>query len=607
MRVANRPPSPHNTPPNTGSQYFDRRGEVNDLRQALRSGIAERDTEKLKDSIKKVIGYMTLGIDMSRLFSEMVMASQLGDLVQKKLVYLYITAYAEENSDLAILAINTLQKDIKDVDPSVRGLALRSLCSLHLPNGWEYFQPALSQGLSDPSGYVRKTAVMSLLKMKDYSEIDQFIPQILRLLSSDADANVVANCVAVLAEFHQLPSDKLSVYRLLNLFPSFSEYGKYLVMDKLLTRYFPESDDEMFDLMNILDIHLRQTSVSVSIQIMRLFRAWTSTCQSADLSTQVLLRCKDPLLTLLSSASSSPELQYAVLGEILIVMDADETNAFTESIAPHYRMFLLTDSDQCHALQKLKIDVLARIATVSNFAECVAAELGQSIGSPVAQHAVDALVQIASTCPSLLSFVSESLLSRLENPLNPTVTSACILGIRNLVSLFPSAVSSDRLADLIEPTIASLAGNSDEGLAACISLLGDLGFDSSDLLDSVVSSLWENSTQSSSCRSAAISTCVKIFFQHPSREAKKLLERVLYLAIEETTDPDVRDTALFYYRMIKLIDAKELRTFFSGTTPSPAVLAPPTLSVVETGSSDDLIAVNVQQPKKKDDESLISF
>ena len=86
MRVASRPSSPHNPPPNTGSQYFDRRGEVNELRQALRSGLAERDLEKLKDSVKKVIGYMTLGIDMSRLFSEMVMAAQLGDLVQKKLV-----------------------------------------------------------------------------------------------------------------------------------------------------------------------------------------------------------------------------------------------------------------------------------------------------------------------------------------------------------------------------------------------------------------------------------------------------------------------------------------------------------------------------------------
>jgi hypothetical protein len=40
--------------------------------------------KKKRDVIKKVIAYMTLGIDVSRLFSDMVMASQTQDLVQKK-------------------------------------------------------------------------------------------------------------------------------------------------------------------------------------------------------------------------------------------------------------------------------------------------------------------------------------------------------------------------------------------------------------------------------------------------------------------------------------------------------------------------------------------
>ena len=117
MRAQPLPDSPNNPTPNAGSQYFDRKGEVAELKQALRSALGERDSEKMRENIKKVIGYMTLGIDMSRLFSEMVMASQMGDTVQKKMVYLYLTTYAEENPDLAILAVNTLQKDTKDVDP----------------------------------------------------------------------------------------------------------------------------------------------------------------------------------------------------------------------------------------------------------------------------------------------------------------------------------------------------------------------------------------------------------------------------------------------------------------------------------------------------------
>jgi AP-4 complex subunit beta-1 len=61
--------------------------------------------------IKKVIAYMTLGIDVSRLFSDMILASNTKDLVIKKMVYMYLCAYAQSNEELTLLAINTLQKD----------------------------------------------------------------------------------------------------------------------------------------------------------------------------------------------------------------------------------------------------------------------------------------------------------------------------------------------------------------------------------------------------------------------------------------------------------------------------------------------------------------
>jgi hypothetical protein len=40
--------------------------------------------------------------------------------------------------ELALLAINTLLKDCRDDDPTIRGLALRSLCALRVPNLLEY-------------------------------------------------------------------------------------------------------------------------------------------------------------------------------------------------------------------------------------------------------------------------------------------------------------------------------------------------------------------------------------------------------------------------------------------------------------------------------------
>ena len=52
------------------------------------------------------------------------------NVVQKKLVYLYLSNYAQTNSEVALLTVNTIQKDCQDRNPVVRGLALRSMCSL---------------------------------------------------------------------------------------------------------------------------------------------------------------------------------------------------------------------------------------------------------------------------------------------------------------------------------------------------------------------------------------------------------------------------------------------------------------------------------------------
>ena len=128
-----------------------KKGEVNELKASLRNPSIDRDPEKKRDVVKRVIAYMTLGIDVSKLFSEMIMATGTKDHVIKKMVYLYICNYAATNPELSLLAINTLQKDCRDEDPMTRGLALRSFTSLRLPNIEEYIPQVITAGLQDQS------------------------------------------------------------------------------------------------------------------------------------------------------------------------------------------------------------------------------------------------------------------------------------------------------------------------------------------------------------------------------------------------------------------------------------------------------------------------
>ena len=71
----------------------------------------EKDIKRKREIIKKVIAYMTLGIDVSRLFTEMIMAIETKDIVIKKMVYHYLCTYAQSNPEMAIMCINSLRRD----------------------------------------------------------------------------------------------------------------------------------------------------------------------------------------------------------------------------------------------------------------------------------------------------------------------------------------------------------------------------------------------------------------------------------------------------------------------------------------------------------------
>jgi AP-4 complex subunit beta-1 len=93
------------------------------------------------------------------------MASATKDLIEKKMIYLYLSVYAEQNPDLAIMAIASYQRDCKHPEPKIRGMALRSLCSLRFSGSFEYMQPAILEALKDLDGYVRKTAILGCVKL----------------------------------------------------------------------------------------------------------------------------------------------------------------------------------------------------------------------------------------------------------------------------------------------------------------------------------------------------------------------------------------------------------------------------------------------------------
>ena len=81
------------------------------------------------------------------------------------MIYFYLINYSDNNPDLALMAINSFSKDCEDKDVKLKGLALRSLCSLRFEGVYDYIKPHVLKMLNDNDAYVRKTAINGCMKL----------------------------------------------------------------------------------------------------------------------------------------------------------------------------------------------------------------------------------------------------------------------------------------------------------------------------------------------------------------------------------------------------------------------------------------------------------
>jgi len=100
----------------------------------------------------------------------------------KKLVYIYLVHHAEQEPDLALLSINTIQKSLSDTNPQVRALALRTMSGIRVPVISQIVSLAIKKGTGDMSPYVRKAAALSIPKC--YRLDPSQLPQLLENLSA---------------------------------------------------------------------------------------------------------------------------------------------------------------------------------------------------------------------------------------------------------------------------------------------------------------------------------------------------------------------------------------------------------------------------------------
>jgi len=178
---------------NSEARYFDEeRYSESELRKALSDSITERKI----DAMKRLLAAVSVGRDASALFPDVVKNVSFQSPELKKLIYIYLVQYAENNRELALLSINSFQKDLSDRSQQVRASALRAMASIKVLEVIQLVMAAVQTAAGDSSPYVRKTAAQCMIKVYGV-DADQFLElrKLLLKLMNDVEVQVVGSAV----------------------------------------------------------------------------------------------------------------------------------------------------------------------------------------------------------------------------------------------------------------------------------------------------------------------------------------------------------------------------------------------------------------------------
>ncbi|KAM6232615.1 AP-4 complex subunit beta-1 isoform 3-T3 [Spheniscus humboldti] len=493
--------------------YLGGEEALRELRRALANPHVQADRLRYRAAVLRVIRHMAQGADVSGLFPEMVKASAAADVVQKKLVSLYVRAQAPRQPQLALLAVNTLRKDCAHPSPAVRGLALRSMCGLRMPGIQEYLQQPLLSGLRDKASYVRRAAVLGcakMLKLQGDCEVDGALVNELYSLLRDQDPIVVVNCLRALEEILKKEGgvviNKPIAHHLLNRMADLDQWGQSEVLTFLL-RYRPRSEEELFDILNLLDGYLKSSSPSVVMAATKLFLVLAR--EYPHVQADVLVRVKGPLLS--ACTSESRELCFTALCHVRQIL-----GSLPGHFSSHYKKFFCSYSEP-HYIKCQKMEVLCELVNDENV---------QQVLEELKGYCTDVSVELAQGAIFAIAVVQ---------------------AFRDLVWLCPQC--TDAVCRAL-PSCEDAIQDS-EGKRALIWLLGAHGekvpnapYVLEEFVENVKSEMFP------AVKMELLTALVRLFLSRPA-ECQDMLGRLLYYCIEEEMDMAVRDRGLFYYRLLQ--------------------------------------------------------
>ena len=442
------------TDPASGGFFHSDYKKHEDLKQMLDSN---KDGLKL-EAMKRIIGMIAKGRDASELFPAVVKNVVSKNIEVKKLVYVYLVRYAEDQQDLALLSISTFQRALKDPNQLIRASALRVLSSIRVSMIVPIVMLAIKDSASDMSPYVRKTAAHAIPKLYslDPEQKDELI-SVLEKLLSDKTTLVVGSAVMAFEEVCPERIDLIhkNYRKLCNLLVDVDEWGQVVIVN-MLTRYArtqfinPNADNTEDDENRPFydsdsdSSNTKKPKISLDPDHRLLLRNTKPLLQSRNASVVMavaqLYHHTAPQSEVISAAKALIRLLRGHREVQSVVLHCIASISITRKgmFEPFLKSFFVRTSDPTH-IKLLKLDILTNLATETSIG--VILREFQTYISSSDKEFVGASIQAIGRCASNIKEVTDTCLNGLVSLLSnrdESIVAESVVVIKKLLQTQPN-------------------------------------------------------------------------------------------------------------------------------------------------------------------------
>ncbi|UMM12195.1 hypothetical protein L5515_001096 [Caenorhabditis briggsae] len=550
-----------------GGVILDNRTRFADLKVMLDSN---KDNLKV-DAMKRIINLIAKGKDVSELFAAVVKNVAAKNVELKKLVFVYLVRYAEEQQDLALLSISTFQRALKDPNQLIRGSALRVLTSIRVPMVAPIMLLSIKDAVRDMSPYVRKVAAHAIPKLYLLEpELEPQLVDCIDFLLADRRSLVLGSAVYAFDEIcpHRLDLLHKHFRALCRGLADVDEWGQ-IVMINMLTRYArneladPDKsppDTDIVLLLNSARPLLQSRNCSVVMAVVQLFYHVAPKAQLSQIARALVRLLRGPR-----------ETQYVVLTNIATICEqnpvAEGTFAISKTMFdPFLKSFFVRSCDSS-LVKQLKLHVLTSLVSEANV-HIILRELQTYVHmSDLASPAVEAIGRCAVRVGAVSDHCMTGLVQLISSSDEKVVCSAVVVIKRLLHASAPVNLLS-RLMRLMPKMVAAQA-------RACVIWLVATHVDqvihmAPDLLRLIAKKF---STENELVKLEALKLAVKLWLVKRD-DSEKIVQYVFQLARFDLSY-DVRDRCRFLRNLMfnTEILSQHMEEIFMSKKPAPELIS----------------------------------